>query len=546
MRKILRRLVCLVPRTLVLGLALDRLARRVPGQWLSLARGTPRHPLRLTGRVVDLQGPPSAPFGGAFGPPVGSARMVRFRRSGPVALASRPVALVDRGRERSGRRVVLRQGRCWSCPRRLRTWADRLFGQYSRHFNLEHLWFLWYLLVFVTVAPLVVKVFSWIFLRPQLRAVDDVGRVLIRYNVVGLLLGLATLPALFDGVDSSVGRWANPIGFLARFPGFLFQYYADVPYYFSYFLAGWWLYRLRDGLSDLARTWLWNLVLGIAGFAVSQRLSNAYAMQPGTASPEWIRLVAFALYGSGAAYTTCAFIGFFQRYLDRHTRVGRYFTDMALLIYLVHLPLIPHLIWWIQPSRSSWLGASLTGMLVVTGVALVLYELFVRPTPLVYIFGPPQPRRVVPPPAPAVRAPGSRSWCPDTRKPTESKRSFAPLTPIANRSCREVGVSTRVPPLLASAVPSRRSRPALALRKENAAPFLCPKQFRTGSDGSLPEDPRFRHGLRDGPLQRRDGRQVLLPGARSWRPGKPRPGIYAIPEGFTKKDNYSVRRLQQR
>ena len=84
------------------------------------------------------------------------------------------------------------------------------------------------------------------------------------------------------------------------------------------------------------------------------------------------------------------------------TRVGRYFTDMALWIYLVHLPLIPHLIWWIQPSRSSWLGASLTGMLVVTGVALVLYELFVRPTPLVYIFGPPQPRRVVPPPAPAA------------------------------------------------------------------------------------------------------------------------------------------------
>ena len=77
-----------------------------------------------------------------------------------------------------------------------RTWADRLFGQYSRHFNLEHLWFLWYLLVFVTVAPLVVKVFAWIFLRPQLRAVDDVVRVLIRYNVVALLLGLATLPAL--------------------------------------------------------------------------------------------------------------------------------------------------------------------------------------------------------------------------------------------------------------------------------------------------------------------------------------------------------------
>ena len=288
--------------------ARERLARRVPGHRLSPARETPRHPLRPTGRVVDSQVRRSLRLAGHSVPPVDSVRMVRS--------AVRPVALVAGGGFGGpGPGAFGPPGGPATAPVLVmppppsRTWADRLFGQYSRHFNLEHLWFLWYLLVFVTVAPLVVKVFAWIFLRPQLRAVDDVGRVLIRYNVVALLLGLATLPLLVHARGFVGWSLANPIGFLAPFPDFLFQYYADVPYYFSYFLAGWWLYRLRDGLSDLARTWLWNLVLGIAGFAVSQRLSNAYAMQPGTASPEWIRLVAFALYGSGAAYTTCASLG---------------------------------------------------------------------------------------------------------------------------------------------------------------------------------------------------------------------------------------------
>ena len=51
---------------------------------------------------------------------------------------------------------------------------------------------------------------------------------------------------------------------------------------------------LADGLTDLSRSWLWSLVLGITGSAASQRLS-AYAMQSGAASPDWIRLVVVRL-----------------------------------------------------------------------------------------------------------------------------------------------------------------------------------------------------------------------------------------------------------
>jgi surface polysaccharide O-acyltransferase-like enzyme len=274
-----------------------------------------------------------------------------------------------------------------------RDWADSLFHERSRHFNLEHLWFLWYLLIFVTIGPFVAKVVSLAFRGRVPHAVDGLGKGLIRFNVAAPVLGLITLPALLHARGFMGWSLTNPAGFLAPFPDFLVQYYPDEPFYFLYFLTGWWLYRMRSGLSDLSRWWLWNFVLGITGFALSQHLSDTYAPQTSLADYNWIRLGAFALYGVGSAFTTCGFIGLFQKYLDRPTRVGRYFVDTALWIYLIHLPLIPYLMWWIQPSSGAWWSATFGGMVVVTAASLVLFELFIRPTPLVYIFGPPSPRK---------------------------------------------------------------------------------------------------------------------------------------------------------
>ena len=274
-----------------------------------------------------------------------------------------------------------------------RNLADNLFKENSRHFNLEHLWFLWYLLVFVTLAPCVVIVTSWVVRGVTSIPHDGFGRGLVRFNLFAFALGLITLPALLHARGIMGWSLANPLGFLAPFPDFLFQYQADMPFYFLYFLAGWWLYRLRDGLSGLSRFWLWNLALGIAAFAVAQSMSNTYAQRPAPGGFDWVRLAGYALYSVGAAYTACGFIGFFQRFLDRPTRPGRYLADTILWVYLVHLPLIPYLLWWLQPSSGTWWGTSIAGVLMMTGVALVLYELLIRPTPLVHIFGPPLKRQ---------------------------------------------------------------------------------------------------------------------------------------------------------
>ena len=100
-----------------------------------------------------------------------------------------------------------------------RTLADAIFGKYSQYFNLEHLWFLWYLLVFVTVGPLAAMAFAGVFSRSSSDTVDRLGRGLIRFNVMVLALGLVSLPVRSMRVRRLVARqshrFSGPIsGFL--------------------------------------------------------------------------------------------------------------------------------------------------------------------------------------------------------------------------------------------------------------------------------------------------------------------------------------------
>lgn len=269
-----------------------------------------------------------------------------------------------------------------------REWSTRLFGDLSRHLALEHLWFLWYLLVLVTLGPFAAGLCSRLASLAPSRFTDGVAHQLLRWNLAGLALGLIGLPALLHAKGWMGWSLANPLGFLGVFPDFLLQYYADWPHYGLYFLVGWWLFRRRADLISLEAHWKWAVALGVAGFWASQWLADAYARQTEDPHYAWIRLAGFALYGVGAAYSAFGFLGFFQRYLNQPSRIGRYLADTALWVYLVHLPLIPYVIGWVEPWRTSWWEATLGGMLLVTGICLALYELIVRPTPLVYLYGP--------------------------------------------------------------------------------------------------------------------------------------------------------------
>jgi fucose 4-O-acetylase-like acetyltransferase len=266
-------------------------------------------------------------------------------------------------------------------------WSQALFGDQSKYLRLEHLWFLWYLFVMVTLAPFVV----WFIARvisPVQGTFDRISRGALRWNAAPIVLTAITLPALIHARGFLGWSLANPHGFLGTFPDFIVMYYPDWPFYSFYFLAGWWLFRHRDLLSSIRENWKWSLALGITFFAASYWLSNRYSNATTVPNYERIRIGGFFLYGLGTAYSTWGFLGFFQRYLSRPSPVVRYLADTALWVYLVHLPLIPYVIGWVEPHRTSWWEATAGGVVLVTAISLILYELFVRPTPLIYIYGP--------------------------------------------------------------------------------------------------------------------------------------------------------------
>jgi glucan biosynthesis protein C len=177
-------------------------------------------------------------------------------------------------------------------------------------------------------------------------------------------------------------------GVFRAFPDFLFRLEPDMPFYLAYFLTGWWLHRQRDSLPDVARVWLPSLLVGVLAHTAATSLSATYARQTGLPQYDLIRLSGYSLYAVGSAYTAFGFLGFFQRYIDRATRIGRYLADTAFWVYLVHQPLLAPLLSWFAPIGLPWWLQGLLVAALATAAALLLYEAIVRPTPLIGLFGP--------------------------------------------------------------------------------------------------------------------------------------------------------------
>jgi hypothetical protein len=273
--------------------------------------------------------------------------------------------------------------------------ARKIFGPYTRFVQLNHLWFLWYLLVFITVAPFLTGALARVAGTTGESGGDRLGLRLVRWGFTPILLALISTPALLM-TSSPFGAFLGLAGGIFQaFPDFLYRFDPDMAFYFTYFLVGWWLHRERDALPSLARAWLPNLIVGLGAFWA------AFAMAGNSQGP-WsppltgnTRVLAYSVYCLGSACTSFAFIGVFLRYFDFPSRAWRYLADTALWVYLIHQPLVLLGLAACRPLNLPWWA--LTTVVSASSVlaALLLYEAIVRHTPLVRVFGPANPRRTV-------------------------------------------------------------------------------------------------------------------------------------------------------
>ena len=308
-------------------------------------------------------GPPSG-FGGPGGPP-GPA--------GPVGFGGRP------GGPRGG------FGGMFSPPGEVSTW---LFGESLRYFTLSHLWFLWYLLVFLTAGPLVAWLAAQAIARPAAKWIGPVEGLALRWQLVPLVVGLLSIPLLL--MASGPFGWSLGLakGIGRGFPDFAWHLETDMPFYFAGFMAGWWLHRQRDGLPIVASAWWINLLIGVGMWAGAAALSRAYAFRPDAAHYATLRLVGFSLYAISSAYTCWGFLGAFQKFADRPSVVWKYLADTAFWVYLLHQALLMPFLAWLAPLGLPWWANAGAASLLTTAAACLLYESLVRPTCLVRLFGP--------------------------------------------------------------------------------------------------------------------------------------------------------------
>lgn len=272
--------------------------------------------------------------------------------------------------------------------------SERLFGSYSRLFALHHLWFLWYLLVFVTVSPWVARAVGKIVPRQGSGDADRLSERAFRLGVVPLVLGLASAPVLMFGFSPFGWGLGLPGAIFRAFPDFLLHLDLEMAFFYLYFITGWWLHRERAALPDLARNWSWALGVGLAAFVATTWLSGRYGGMGGGGANPAVRAAGYGLYSVGAAFFAFAFLGFFQTHLNRPSPTWRYLADTALWVYLIHQPIVLAWLAAFKPLGLPWWAQTPAVAFLSAVVALLMYEAFIRPTPLVHIYGPAVSRRV--------------------------------------------------------------------------------------------------------------------------------------------------------
>jgi Acyltransferase family len=264
--------------------------------------------------------------------------------------------------------------------------ADRLFGRLAPQFMLGPMWFLWYLVVFATVGPAVAGIVDR--LRP--------GRWPWRAGVAPALLVLLSLPGRMQSADLA-GWTLGTQAALGTFPDALLGYQTDWPFYFTYFLAGWWLFRVRSELSAVARGWLAMLATGVLTYGAGVVVAETYAAHAAGPTDGVLRLAGHALFAASTAFTSFGLVGVFQRFGDRPVPVTRYLADVAFWVYLVNQPLLVRAVLpGLRPHDLPWWLQTFVALVMVTSIAALTFELFVRRTPLTALFGPSRPRQAFP------------------------------------------------------------------------------------------------------------------------------------------------------
>jgi glucan biosynthesis protein C len=239
-------------------------------------------------------------------------------------------------------------------------------------FNLGHLWFLYYLLIFYALS----LALRWLVLAVDPRGVlaaagDRIVTFLMRGVWGPVLIALPTAAYLYQ-----LESWAEWVGLPAPF-AFTPSTMALVGYGIAFGL-GWLLNRQTQALLDLQKIWYVYFALAVA--------LTIFCLSTIGTQPQWAggnlagtdRLLYTAAYVVGLWCWVFAFIGAAVRFLSTPHAVTRYLADASYWVYLLHISTLIFFITLLRPYDWHW---SIKLAIYVGGsmpILLVTYHYFVR------------------------------------------------------------------------------------------------------------------------------------------------------------------------
>ncbi len=256
---------------------------------------------------------------------------------------------------------------------------------------VAHLWFLYYLLL-MYAALIGFRLLGGLLRLPAIS--EPAGRLRLGrylgnavYTRLPLLLTLAAVLLLVV----RAGNESKPI-WPPNVP--------DLLYASLFFFYGYGLYRRRDLIERLKGTGglvaLW--AVAILAFSVNIVLVAARAELSGQGTDdetiEFLWLIGTLFYGASAAFFGLGLVGMFERMLRTSRDWIRWLADSSYWIYILHLPVVTLLTFYLAHLDRRGRLEALTGFtwsaelkfllacLVTTALGLVTYRYLVRYTPL--------------------------------------------------------------------------------------------------------------------------------------------------------------------
>lgn len=233
-----------------------------------------------------------------------------------------------------------------------------------RYFRFEeiepiHLWFLYYLTLFIPVMLLVNHVAGKVNTKRVESLLIRIGN---RPNTQpAFLILLAVIPTFLLLATGNNGN-PTPRSFVISLENFL-------PYFY-YFSFGWCLHKLQFNLGYFTHKAGWMLVLAV--------LLTFARLVAWSFLGEQHLLVLVILYNLSLWCYIFGFIGIVQLYFQKPSASLQYFSDASYWIYLIHYPIIVGLkIFFFEPTSLSTFTMLL---LLTTALSVVSYNYLVRPT----------------------------------------------------------------------------------------------------------------------------------------------------------------------